>query len=88
MSQSQHSLVLAAGFVLNPIVQVSRVCKSFAKLKMFTKFSSLKAREIGGESGIRTHGTLARTTVFETAPFDHSGTSPQSLGFHCSLSGP
>ena len=31
----------------------------------------------GGETGIRTLGTLARTTVFETAPFDHSGTSPQ-----------
>ena len=30
----------------------------------------------GGEGGIRTHGTLTRTTVFETAPFDHSGTSP------------
>ena len=32
--------------------------------------------EIGGEGGIRTHGTLARTTVFETAPFNHSGTFP------------
>ena len=31
---------------------------------------------IGGGSGIRTHGTLARTTVFETAPFDHSGIPP------------
>ena len=31
---------------------------------------------IGGEGGIRTHGTLAGTTVFETAPIDHSGTSP------------
>ncbi len=30
----------------------------------------------GGEEGIRTLGTLARTTVFETAPFDRSGTSP------------
>ena len=30
----------------------------------------------GGETGIRTLGTLARSTVFETAPFDHSGTSP------------
>ena len=30
----------------------------------------------GGEGGIRTHGTIASTTVFETAPFDHSGTSP------------
>ncbi len=30
----------------------------------------------GGGGGIRTHGTLASTTVFETAPFDHSGTPP------------
>ena len=30
----------------------------------------------GGEGGIRTLGTLAGTTVFETAPIDHSGTSP------------
>ncbi len=32
--------------------------------------------KVGGGGGIRTHGTLARTTVFETAPFDHSGTPP------------
>ncbi len=31
---------------------------------------------VGGGGGIRTHGTLTRTTVFETAPFDHSGTPP------------
>ena len=33
----------------------------------------------GGGGGIRTHGALARTTVFETAPFDHSGTPPQRM---------
>ena len=33
----------------------------------------------GGEGGIRTHGTLARTTVFETAPIDRSGTSPLAV---------
>jgi hypothetical protein len=32
----------------------------------------------GGEGGIRTHGTVTRTTVFETVPFDHSGTSPKA----------
>ncbi|GBR32317.1 hypothetical protein AA0475_2102 [Acetobacter peroxydans] len=32
--------------------------------------------KFGGEGGIRTLGTIARTTVFETAPFDRSGTSP------------
>jgi hypothetical protein len=30
----------------------------------------------GGEGGIRTHGTLAGPTVFKTAAFDHSATSP------------
>ena len=29
-----------------------------------------------GERGIRTLGSLMRSTVFETAPFDHSGISP------------
>ena len=29
-----------------------------------------------GETGIRTLGTVARTTVFETVPFNHSGISP------------
>ena len=30
----------------------------------------------GGEGGIRTHGDRTATTVFETVPFNHSGTSP------------
>ena len=30
----------------------------------------------GGESGIRTHGTLTRTLVFKTSAFDHSAISP------------
>ena len=34
----------------------------------------------GGEGGIRTLGTLAGTTVFETAPIDRSGTSPSHPG--------
>ena len=38
------------------------------------------ARASGGEGGIRTHGTLAGSTVFETAPIDHSGTSPHLGG--------
>ena len=33
----------------------------------------------GGERGIRTLGGLAPTTVFETAPFNHSGTSPRDV---------
>jgi hypothetical protein len=35
----------------------------------------------GGERGIRTPGPLTRSTVFETAPFDRSGISPNEFGF-------
>ena len=35
--------------------------------------------KFGGETGIRTLGTLIRTMVFETTPFDHSGTSPMAV---------
>src|SRR5687768_9525208 len=31
----------------------------------------------GGEGGIRTPGKVAPTLVFETSPFDRSGTSPR-----------
>ena len=33
-------------------------------------------KDYGGEGGIRTHGTLSGTAVFETARFNHSRTSP------------
>jgi len=33
----------------------------------------------GGEGGIRTHGTLARSLVFKTRAFDHSATSPELI---------
>ena len=36
----------------------------------------------GGGGGIRTHGTLARTTVFKTAPINRSGTPPSNC-FEC-----
>ena len=32
--------------------------------------------KLGGEGGIRTPGSLATTSVFETDTFDHSVTSP------------
>ncbi len=38
----------------------------------------------GGEGGIRTHGTRKGTTIFETARFNHSRTSPH---FSISLQG-
>jgi hypothetical protein len=41
-----------------------------------------------GERGIRTPGAREGTTVFETAPFDHSGISPgwlQKYIFLCDI---
>ena len=47
---------------------------------------SRQVGENGGGGGIRTHGARKGTTVFETAPFDHSGTSPaDGGGFICCL---
>ena len=40
----------------------------------------------GGEGGIRTHGGSRPTTVFETAPFGRSGTSPVKWSTLCSAS--
>ena len=34
---------------------------------------------LGGEGGIRTHGTGNRTPDFESGTFDHSATSPVNL---------
>ena len=41
-----------------------------------------KTRVSGGETGIRTLGTRKGSTVFETVPFDHSGTSPRYFQAH------
>lgn len=34
---------------------------------------------IGGEGGIRTHGTVSRSLVFKTRALNHSATSPFNL---------
>ena len=51
-----------------------------------TWYIILKARNLygsgflnGGGGGIRTHGTLARSTVFKTAPINRSGTPPNII---------
>ena len=41
--------------------------------------SRYQLKNNGGETGIRTLGTREGSTVFETAPFDHSGTSPSLI---------
>ena len=46
----------------------------------FFQLKQLDKRIYGGEGGIRTHGTLARTPVFKTGAFNHSATSPVVSG--------
>ena len=54
----------------------------------WTWYPIIKARTLmvtgflnGGGGGIRTHGTLARSTVFKTAPINRSGTPPKLCCF-------
>ena len=35
-----------------------------------------RVKKAGGRGGIRTPGTIARSMLFESTPFDHSGTLP------------
>ena len=48
--------------------------RDFGSKEFLTGLDSRKPN--GGETGIRTLGAREGTTVFETAPFDRSGTSP------------
>ena len=57
--------------------------KSETKVACFTAYqrptfskSHYFPLKCGGWRGIRTPGAIARTTLFESAPFDHSGTQP------------
>ena len=54
----------------------------YKKTKKPLKIKGLVAF-IGGEGGIRTHGSVATTPDFESGTFDHSATSPvcRSLRF-------
>ena len=47
----------------------------------------VRNRDDGGERGIRTLGGVAPTTVFETAPFNHSGTSPSGGHYLMNVAG-
>ena len=42
-----------------------------------TKKATYQGGLNGGRGGIRTHGTLAGSTVFKTGPINHSGTLPR-----------
>lgn len=61
------------------------VFRNFLRMQAFCEISENKKSEAllhsfcCGEKGIRTPGTRKSTTVFETAPFDHSGISPKSF---------
>ena len=70
---------------LNPYRLVTTLLEKVAKKgwkslgkKKALKYNNLRAIFVTfcGEGGIRTLGTVSRTTVFETATIDRSATSP------------
>ena len=81
-------LAVIPGWGLNPMNARSLRSLSFLfPLASESKLSALRKIKMppplaggihwmGGGGGIRTLDTVARITVFETVPFDHSGTSP------------
>jgi hypothetical protein len=58
-----------------PIVKF-KVHGKYAEPPKICKLLKKKLLRSGGEGGIRTHGTREGSTVFETARFNHSRTSP------------
>ena len=59
-----------ARLIPNPNLQMRKRNKSFC--------ARFRRNACGGEGGIRTHGTRKGSTVFETARFNHSRTSPDA----------
>lgn len=58
----------------------------FTNINNMYKYQCIKHCN-GGDAGIRTLGTREGSTVFETAPFDHSGTSPLLVSLAFELNG-
>ena len=64
--------------------ELDRISKIVEKINLilisYSRFRS--SQKNGGEGGIRTHGTLARSPVFKTGAYDHSATSPLTRILH------
>ena len=56
------------------IIQYARISKFFIEILLMC----INLLIVSGKSGIRTLGARKSTTVFETAPIDHSGNFPVS----------
>lgn len=79
-NDSQSILAERQGFLLRKRFEITPPQGSHPYLH--TKKSSRMAA-FGGETGIRTLGARKGTTVFETAPIDHSGISPVEWLLRC-----
>ena len=66
--------IIYAGIDANSMVYSMVYKTEYASILSFIYITLLD--DTGGDAGIRTLGTRKGSTVFETAPFDHSGTSP------------
>ena len=68
------------GYALGSLVQPTKLwVLILTSLNKKNTLSGILLKKGGG--GIRTHGTLARSTVFKTAPINRSGTPPKQFFF-------
>lgn len=75
ISNPVHSVLTECTYTNTNSRLAGMMAGTAARIKKNLIFSGVS----GGETGIRTLGPREGTTVFETAPFDHSGTSPRGL---------
>ena len=72
------------GYALGSLVQPTKLrVLILTSLNKKNTLSGILLKKGGG--GIRTHGTLARSTVFKTAPINRSGTPPKQYLSFCIL---
>ena|GEM_PF-6236859 len=64
------------GMKLVTLVKLTGTAQGKAQKKRNEGNHHDKEKNLNGEGGIRTHGTLAGTPVFKTGAFNHSATSP------------
>lgn len=72
-----HGEVEVIQYMQGTVFTEARTPEGFAPDGAAIHRSPAAIRKRGGGGGIRTHERLATPTVFETAPFNHSGTPPR-----------
>ena len=74
MAPRREKSALSGAWPVNRFVQ--EIAGNLGFLAAWTATENVTRGRIGGESGIRTHGTLARTHAFQACALSRSAISP------------